>query len=285
MAAPPDSDHGGARDSGADDVPHVRIEQRGPIMVLTLDRPDTLNAFTGRMGRELSAAYEAADADDDVRVVVVTGAGRAFCAGADFSGGSSVFAAPGDRSGFRSDPFTFHAWDVRKPVIAAVNGAAVGLGLTMTLHCDIRIVAADAKLGIVQNRRGVLPDLRSHWTLPRLVGHARAAELLLTGRMFRGVDAERWGLAAEALPAEDVMPRALELAQEIATHTAPLSVGLSKRLLWMHQPDADEVDELERAIHLHLMGRPDAAEGVQAFLERRDPRWRGRLGTDWPEGF
>lgn len=270
---------------GTDGPPHVRVDQVGSVRVLTLDRPDALNAFTGRMGRELEAAYEAADADDEVRVVVLTGAGRAFCAGADFSGGASVFAAPGDRSAFRSDPFTFHAWDVRKPVIAAINGPAVGLGLTMALHCDLRIVAADAKLGIVQNRRGVLPDLRSHWTLPRLIGHARAAELLLTGRMFRGVDAERWGLATEAVDAAAVVPRALEIASEIATHTAPLSVGLSKRLLWMHQPDADEVDALERAIHLHLMGRPDAAEGVQAFLERRDPRWQGRVGTDWPDGF
>ena len=235
------------------------------------------------MGDELQDALRRCDADDDVRVVVLTGAGRAFCAGADLSAGGGAFAAPSDPSGFRSDPFEFHAWDVRKPVIAAVNGHAVGLGMTLALQCDIRLIAADAKCGIVQNRRGVVPDLRSHWTLPRLVGYGRATELLLTGKMFSGTEAADWGLASQALPAELVLPTAEALALEIATFTAPLSVGLSKRLLWQHGATGDEVDELERRIHLHLMGRPDAREGVQAFLDSRPPRWSGSVSDDWPD--
>ena len=260
----------------------LRVEVDGPVAILTLDRPDQLNAFSGAMGRSLTAALRAADADDAVRVVVLTGAGRAVCAGADFSGGSGVFGAP-TKDTFSSDPLDdFHPWDVRKPVIAAINGHAVGLGLTMTLQCDIRIVAADAKLGIVQTRRGILPDLHSHWTLPRIVGHARATELLLTGRMFRGHDALEWGLATEALPAEQVLPRALELAHEIASHTAPISVGASKRLLWMHAPPPERVNELERDIHLHLMGTADSREGVMAYMEKRDPQWSLTMSEDWP---
>ena len=260
----------------------LEVELDGPVAVLTLDRPERLNAFSGAMGRSLTAALRACDGDDAVRVVVLTGAGRAFCAGADFSGGSGVFGAP-TKETFSSDPLDdFHPWDVRKPVIAAINGPAVGLGLTMTLQCDIRIVAEDAKLGIVQTRRGILPDLHSHWTLPRLVGHARAAELLLTGRMFRGRDALGWGLATEALPAEEVLPRARALAHEIATHTAPISVGASKRLLWLSAPTPDRINELERDVHLHLMGTPDAREGVMAFMERRDPEWNLRVSEDWP---
>ncbi len=265
------------------DFEDLRVEIDGKVAVLTLDRPDALNAFSGAMGQSLTTALRAADADDDVRVVVLTGAGRAFCAGADFSGGSGVFGSP-TKETFSSDPLDdFHPWDVRKPVIAAVNGHAVGLGMTMTLQCDIRIVAAEAKLGIVQTRRGILPDLHAHWTLPRLVGHTRATELLLTGRMFRGTDAGEWGLATEVLPAEEVLPRAMALAHEMATHTAPISVGASKRLLWMSAPGPERINELERDIHLHLMGTADSREGVTAFMEKRDPEWSLTMAEDWPE--
>jgi enoyl-CoA hydratase/carnithine racemase len=264
-------------------VSDLRVERDGPVAVLTLDRPEQLNAFTGPMGEALEAAYRACDADDAVRAVVLTGAGRAFCAGADFSGGDRAFDAPDDGEGFRSDPFRFHAWDVRKPVLAALNGHAVGIGLTMALQCDLRYVAADAKLGVVQSRRGILPDLRSHWTLPRLVGYGRATEILLTGRLFSGVEAAAWGLASEALPADAVLDRALEVAHELAAHLAPLSVGLSKRLLWRSpEPDADEVDRLERELHLRLMGTPDAREGVAAWLEKRAPEWSASVSEDWP---
>jgi enoyl-CoA hydratase/carnithine racemase len=263
---------------------HVRVERDGPVGIVTLDRPDVLNAFSGIMGEGLERAYRDFDADETIRAVVLTGAGRAFCAGADFSGGSAVFGSQEGKDDFSADPFRFHAWDVRKPVIAAVNGHAVGIGLTMTLHCDLRFVAEDAKLGIVQNRRGVMPDLRSHWTLPRLVGHGRATELLLTGRMFTGADAARWGLATEAVPAPEVLPRALAVAHEIATHVAPVSVAVSKRLLWADPlPSGAEIERLETDLHRHLMGREDAREGVMAFMEKRSPSWTMTLTEDWPD--
>lgn len=261
----------------------VRVDRDGPVMVLTLDRPEALNTFTGQMGAELEAAYREADDDETVRAVVLTGAGRAFCAGADFSGGAEVFDAPEDDAGFSSDPFGFHAWDVRKPVLAAVNGHAVGIGLTLCLHCDLRYLARGAKFGVVQNRRGILPDLRSHWVLPRLVGHARATEILLTGRMFDADEAEGWGLANEALETDDVLDRALAVAHDLATNVAPVSAAASKRLLWRSPGlDSDQADDLESRLHVHLMGRPDAGEGVMAFLERRDPIWSATLADDWP---
>ena len=265
----------------------LRVERDGAVAVLTLDREEQLNTFTGSMGAELEAAYRACDEDDTIRAVVLTGAGRAFCAGADFSGGAEVFDAPTDAGDFRSDPFTVHAWNVRKPVIAAINGHAVGIGLTMALQCDLRFVLAEAKLGIVQNRRGINPDLRSHWTLPRLVGHGRATELLLTGRMFSGADAAAWGLALEALPsAAAVLDKAMEVAHDIATNTAPRSVAATKALLWRSPaPSSEEVDAWERAVHLALMGSPDTTEGVVAWMEKRDPVWQGVLADGWPRGL
>lgn len=260
----------------------ARIERDGPVLVVTLDRPDALNAFTGAMGSALEEAWRQADGDESVRVAVLTGAGRAFCAGADFSD-AGVFSSPEDADGFRSDPFDIHPWDVRKPVIAAVNGHAVGIGLTLALQCDLRYMADDAKYGVVQGRRGMVPDLRSHWALPRLIGFARATEILLTGRMFDGAEAEAWGVANEALAPGAVLDRALEVAHDVATNVAPVSAAAIKDLLWRSPtPDSAEVDRLERAWHLALMGGPDAAEGVQAFLDQRDPSWSGRLDGDGP---
>jgi enoyl-CoA hydratase/carnithine racemase len=262
---------------------HLRMEVDDRVAIITLHRPEVLNAFSTRMGLELEAAYRECDRRDDVRAVVLTGTGRAFCAGADLSRGGDTFGAQEPRE-FRSDPFSMHAWDVRKPVIAAINGHAVGLGLTLALQTDIRLVAEDAKCGIVQNRRGVLPDLRSHWTLTRAVGHARAAEILLTGRLFSGTELAAMGAASRALPAVDVLPAAVALAHEIAVNTAPVSVGASKRILWMDPPPSgEEIDRLEREVHLHLLGTPDAREGALAFLEKRDPEWSLTVNDDWPD--
>jgi enoyl-CoA hydratase/carnithine racemase len=261
---------------------HVRVEREGEVAVVTLDRPDRLNAFTGRMGGELGRAYAACDTDDGVRAVVVTGAGRAFCAGADLGGAGDTFAAPG--AGFNASPIQPAAWEVRKPVIAALNGHAVGIGLTIAMQCDIRVVAEDATLGFLHVRRGVLPDMQAHWTVPRAIGHARAAELLLTGRTFSGREAVDLGIASRALPASDVLPAALAMASEIAVHTAPLSVALSKRLLWS-DADRDEVGRLETEFHLYVMGAGDAREGALAFVERRAPQWQQRVPGDWPQGL
>ena len=254
----------------------VTVETSDRVGIITLNRPEQLNTFTGRMGAELGRAYAACDSDDDVRAVVVTGAGRAFCAGADLDPGGDTFAAPVSDD-FTASPVQPPAWDVRKPVIAAINGHAIGIGLTLAMQCDLRIVAEDAKLGFVHVRRGVLPDAHAHWTVPRTVGFALAAELLLTGRTFTGDEAAELGLVNRALPAEEVLPAALDVARDIAVHTAPVSVALSKRLLWASPTlDRDEIGRLETEYHRVVMGTPDAREGVLAWLERRDPRWTGK---------
>ena len=253
------------------------------VALITLDRPEKRNALTGAMIDALGAAYADCDADDAVRAVVLTGAGTAFCAGADLSPGSSPFGAVTDVDGFRSSPVRPRAWEVRKPVIAAINGAAIGIGLSIALQADIRLVAEDASLAVLQTRRGVVPDAQSHFTLPRLVGVARAAELLVAGRTITGATAADWGLANRALPAAEVLSTSMGWAADIAADVAPLSAALSKQILWAGlSATADEIDELERRAHLVLMGRPDAAEGGRAFAERRSPRFTSRVPTDWP---
>ena len=254
----------------------VIVETADGVATVTLNRPEQLNTFTGGMGEGLGRAYAACDADDAVRAVVVTGAGRAFCAGADMEPGGDTFAAP-TREEFSASPVNPPAWDVRKPVIAAVNGHAIGIGLTLAMQCDLRFAAEDAKLGFVHVRRGVLPDAHAHWTVPRAVGFARAADLFLTGRTFTGHEAAELGVANRALAADDVLPAALDVARDIAGHTAPMSVALSKRLLWASPAlDREEIGYFETEYHRLVMGTPDAREGVLAWLERRDPRWTGK---------
>ena len=280
-------------DPDAPDRPQVLVGVTDGVALLTLNRPERLNAFTGRMGDELGAAYRACDEDDAVRAVVVTGAGRGFCAGADLGGGGETFAAPGDHAAVRAAPRAFSsspvrpaAWEVRKPVIAAINGPALGIGLSLTMQCDLRFVAEDATLGFVHVRMGVLPDAHAHWTVPRAVGFAVAQDLLLTGRRFTGAEAAQLGLVHRALPADPVLPAALETAHDLALNTAPLSVAASKSLLWSTPAlDADECDRLETAWHEVLMGRADAREGPTAFLEKRDPHWTLSVTEDWPTGL
>ncbi len=254
----------------------VRFDLEDGVALVTLDRPEKRNAFSGQMARELAALYTRCDQDDAVRAVVVTGAPPAFCAGADLSGGGDTFRAP-DEATFSAAAVAVPAWRVRKPVIAAVNGHAIGVGLTLTLQCDIRIFAADATYGIVQVRRGVMGDAYVHWTLPRLVGTSVAADLLLTGRTFDGREAMELGLCSRALPQDEVLPMALELAGDIAVSTAPQAVALSKQLLWQSWGlSPQRVEQLETEYHHRLMAGPDAEEGVVAFLEQRRPVWRGR---------
>lgn len=227
------------------------------------------------MREELADAYTRCDADDAVRVIVLTGTPPAFCAGADLAAGEHTFDAPGE--GFSAAGLAVPAWELSKPVIAAVNGHAIGLGLTLALQCDVRFFAADAKYGVVQVRRGVVGDAYSHWVLPRLVGLANAAEVLLTGATFDGHRAVALGLGSRVLPNDEVLPAAQELARDIAVNTAPMSVAASKRLLWdSFDLDRAAVGERETAIHRALMGHDDAREGVRAHLERRAPRWTGR---------
>jgi enoyl-CoA hydratase/carnithine racemase len=265
------------------DYTDLRYEVCDGIARITLERPEKLNAFSGELGRSLGRAYRACDADDEVRAVVLTGAGRAFCAGADLGAGRGTFAGRERESSFSAAAVDPPAWLVRKPVIAAVNGSAVGLGLTLALQADLRVMAREGRYGVVQVRRGVMPDAYSHWTLPRLVGTERAAEILLTGRMFGGDEAERYGLACRVVPAEQVLETALELAREIARNTAPVSVAVSKRLLWESTGLSwMEVGRRETALHVHLMSRADAVEGPVAYLERRTPQWKLRVSRDCP---
>jgi enoyl-CoA hydratase/carnithine racemase len=265
-------------------VRQVVVEVDEGVAILTLNRPEQLNAYTAQMGTLLSQAYRDCDDNDDVRAIVLTGAGRAFCAGADFSGGASPFDAPPDDDAFTASPIDPAAFELRKPVIAAVNGHAIGIGLTIALQADIRIVADDAKYGVVQVRRGVIPDCMSHWTLAHLTNLGVAAEILLTGRTFDGSEAVAFGIANRSLPTGDVLDHAVQIARDIATNVAPMSAALSKRLLWdsvINGYTPRQVASLETQLHHRVMGSDDAREGVAAFMDRRSPRFNSRLSTDW----
>jgi enoyl-CoA hydratase/carnithine racemase len=256
----------------------VLYDVAGGVATVTLNRPDRLNAWNALVGMELGDAMATADLDDDVRAVVVTGAGRAFCAGADLSGG-------GFGGGEAPDLRQVWPWQVRKPVIAAVNGHAVGVGITYAMQCDVRYVAEDAKLAFAFVRRGALPELASHAIVPRVAGFSVAAAPMLSGRTFLGTEAAALGLASRALPADEVLPAAMALAHEIAENTAPVSVALTKQLLW------ESIDRsipatlaVEDALFTDVTRLPDAKEGIAAFVEKRAPRWTGRPTTDVPEG-
>jgi len=245
------------------------------VATITLNRPERRNAVGDGMREELADAYRTCDRDDGVRAIVLTGAPPAFCAGADLAAGEDTFATPG--SGFSAAGIDVPAFTLSKPVIAAVNGHAIGLGLTLALQCDMRLFAADARYGIVQVRRGVVGDAYSHWVLPRLVGIANAAEILLTGATFDGHRAVELGLGSRVFDADHVLPAAMEVAHDIAENTAPMSVAASKRLLWDSLDlDRAAVGRRETEIHVAVMGHDDAREGVRAHLEHRAPQWTGR---------
>jgi len=278
---PPDI---GPSDIGA--LTDVTFSVDSGVAVATLARPERRNAFTGGMGDSLGRVYAHCDQDDGVRVLVVTGAGDAFCAGADLTPAGETFSSPAGRDGaaraFTSSPVRPPAWEVRKPVIAAMNGHAIGIGMSLAMQCDLRLMATGAKYGFVHVRRGVIPDAHSHWTVPRAVGFTRALDLLMTGRHFTAEEAVEMGLASRALPAVDVLPAALDVAHDIARNAAPLSVAISKQLLWHDPPlTAGEADRLETAMHEVVMGTADAKEGVLAFLERRAPVWTLSPTEDW----
>jgi enoyl-CoA hydratase/carnithine racemase len=252
------------------------------VALLTLNRAERRNAYTAEMGTLLNRAYRQCDDDDAVRAIVLTGAGDAFCAGADFSSATSPFDAP--PAEFTASPTDPAAFELRTPVIAAVNGHAIGIGLTIALQADIRIMASDAKYAVAQVRRGVIPDCMAHWTLPRLAGVAVAADILLTGRTFDGTEAAAMGIATRALPGPEVLDHAMAIARDIAVNVAPMSAALSKRLLWDTQIKGytpRQVADLETQLHHRVMGGADAREGVDAFLQRRAPRWSTSVSKDW----
>jgi len=262
----------------------IRVEVSGAVATITLHRPDRMNAYTARMGTELFGAMHELDIDDAVRAIVVTGAGKAFCAGADLAGGGDTFAGDRTWDEAREAEQRVQPWNMRTPVIAAINGAAVGIGATMPLLWDLRLMSDRARIGFVFTRRGILPEHHSTWILPRLVGMHRALELLLLGRILGAVDARAAGLVHEVVPHERLLERARELGEEIARDTAPVSVAIVKRLLW-RQINCDDplaAKTLEDELFTWIGKQPDAAEGVHSFLEKRAPRWTMRPSRDLP---
>jgi enoyl-CoA hydratase/carnithine racemase len=271
----------------------IRYEVADGVLTITLDRPDRLNAFTATMGRELIEAFDLADADDGVRAVVVTGEGRAFCAGADLGGGGDTFdwrdlaegegAVPRDTGG----QVSLRIFQSVKPVIAAINGPAVGVGITMTLPMDVRIAAAGTKIGFVFTRRGIVPEACSSWFLPRLVGISQALEWVETGRVFSSEEALAGGLVRSLHPAGSVLEQAQALAREIADNAAPVSVALARQLLWT-MLGASHPMEAHRADSRAMFARgqsDDAREGVTSFLEKRPAQFTDRVSDGLPEVF
>ncbi|MBX9606444.1 MAG: crotonase/enoyl-CoA hydratase family protein [Gammaproteobacteria bacterium] len=261
------------------------------VLTLTLNRPDKLNAFTHTMLRELIDAFDRADADDDVRVVIVTGAGRGFCAGADLSAGAGSFdhAAEREAASHRDGGglLTLRIYESRKPVIAAINGAAVGVGATMTLPMDIRLASSDARFGFVFARRGIVPEACSSWFLPRVVGISQALEWAYSGRVFPAQEALAGRLVKEVLAPEDLLPRARAIAAEIVSQTSAISVTLIRHMMWRmlsadHPMDAHRIDS--RGVYA-LGQTADAKEGVSSFLEKRAPKFPGKVSRDLPDFF
>lgn len=260
----------------------VRFDVQDGIALLTLDRPDAMNVLTPGMMNEIGRLYAHCDRDDAVKVVLLTNSGGVFCAGADLSSGD-VFATETGED-FSSCPLPVQAWDVRKPVIAACAGHAIGIGLSMALQCDLRVFALESRYGIVQNRRGVVADFAVEYLLPRLVGFERAFELIVGGARIDGAQALDWRLAGRAVPQARVLETALELAAGMARNCAPLVMGIHKRLLWrgLDLPREAFVDLETRALR-HSMRNPDALEGGMAWVEKREPRWVSSVTQDWPD--
>jgi enoyl-CoA hydratase/carnithine racemase len=274
------------------DFQEIRYEVADQVLTITLDRPERLNAWTPTMAAELIRAFDAADADDGVRAIVVTGAGRGFCAGADLARGGTTFdwrerqsgdEAPRDNGG----QFTLRVFESVKPVIAAINGPAVGVGITMTLPMDIRLAADDARMGFVFTRRGIVPEACSSWFLPRIVGISQAMEWAASGRVFPAQEALGAGLVRSLHPAAELLEAARALAAEIAEHTAPVSVALTRRMLWT-MLGADHPMAAHRADSRAMFVRgqsADANEGVSAFLEKRPARFPDRVSDGLPDLF
>jgi enoyl-CoA hydratase/carnithine racemase len=279
------------------DYTQILYDVADGIATITLHRPDKMNAFTGTMMTEMIDAFDRIDADDNVRAVIVTGHGdRAFCAGADLTpeGGGQVFANRGEVESLSDERvrdggglLTLRIFECKKPVIAAVNGAAVGVGVTMQLPMDIRLASDTARFGFVFARRGIVPEAASSWFLPRLVGPQQALEWCYTGRVFDAQEALRGGLIRSVHPAGELLAEARKLAREIADNTAPVSIALTRHMLWRnsaqpHPMEAHKVDS--RAIYRRSRSG-DAKEGIASFLEKRAPQYPDKVSTDMPGFF
>jgi enoyl-CoA hydratase/carnithine racemase len=276
------------------DFQDITLDVSEGIATITLNRADKMNAFTGRMMHELISAFDVTDASDDVKAVIVTGAGRAFCAGADLSTGGDTFAKGGSdvktAQGIPRDGgglVSLRIFNSLKPVLGAINGAAVGVGVTMTLPMDIRLASDSAKFGFVFAKRGIVPEACSSYFLPRLVGIQQATEWVYTGRLFGADDAQAAGLIRSVHAPDDLLPAARALAQEIAANTAPVSIALSRQMLWRmlgasHPMDAHRVDS--RGIKERGKSA-DSKEGVVSFLEKRSAHYPDRVSDGLPNIF
>jgi enoyl-CoA hydratase/carnithine racemase len=278
------------------------IEDR--ILTITLNRPEKLNAFNAAMQKELIDAFDQADRDDNVRAIIVTGAGRGFCAGADLSSGADTFDRDARRGPARrlangdvdySDPnvrdgggqVTLRIFKCLKPVIGAINGAAVGIGVTMQLAMDIRIASESARFGFVFSQRGIVPEAASSWFLPRIVGIAQALEWCYTGRVFPAQEALAGRLVSKVVAPDDLLPTARALAREIADKTAPVSVALIRQMMWrmMGADDPMEAHKIDSR-GIYARGRSDdVKEGVVSFLEKRPAKFTNKVSADLPDYF
>ncbi|MGE0828233.1 MAG: crotonase/enoyl-CoA hydratase family protein [Hyphomonadaceae bacterium] len=284
----------------------ILYDVKDGVATITLNRPEKMNAMNWKQVHDMVDALDRVDADDDVRVVVITGAGRAFCAGADLSAGAAAFdydaKAAGANSPVRPDGsidydhesvrdgggvLTLRLFECKKPIIAAVNGAAVGAGATMQLAMDFRLASENAKFGFVFARRGIVPESASAWFLPRIVGIAQALEWCCTGRIFPASEALAGGLVRSVHAPEDLLPAAYALAREIADNTAPVSIALTRQMLWRglgwdHPMEAHRIDSWA----VYARGRTaDAKEGVTSFLEKRTPQYPDKVSTGLPDFY
>lgn len=259
----------------------IETDERGGVATVTLHRPDRMNAWTRRMEAELRHAITGFEVRDDIGAIIVTGAGRAFCAGADLDEDQTSDATLAELFPPATDR-TY--WEMRTPTIAAINGAAAGVGMTLPMMLDIRIAAEDAKLGFVFTRRGLTPEFGASWVLPRLIGTANAMELLLTGRIFDGREAVRRGLANESVPAERVLDRAREIAEDIVRNVSPAAAAVTKSLVYRGVATASLTAhaELEQKVYDWALGGPDFREGIASFMEKRLPQWHLGKNTAFP---
>ena len=279
----------------------ILYEIKDKVLTITLNRPERLNAFTGQMMDDLIEAFDKAGKDDEIRVIIVTGAGRGFCAGADLGAGANTFNREvrnnrGETEGIKDNPewmrdgggrTTLAIFDCPKPIIAAFNGPAVGVGVTMTLPMDIRIASEEARFGFVFARRGLVPEAASSWFLPRIVGISKALEWTFSGKVFSAEEAKDGGLIRSVHPANKLMDEAYKLAQEIIDNTSPVSVALTRQMLWKmlgadHPMEAHKVDS---QLIYELGKAEDAKEGVKSFLEKRSPKFPSKVSKDMPKFF
>lgn len=264
------------------------------ILTVTLNRPEKLNAHTPQMRHELFHAYDRADGDDDIRAVIVTGAGRGFCSGADLALGADTFnrnrpPQEGDSAGGGGEQVghTRRLFNMKKPVIGAINGPSVGIGLTMTLAMDYRLASETARFGFVFTRLGIAPEESSSWLLPRLVGVNQALDWLLSGKIFDAEEALKGGLIRSVHPEEELLAAAREIARHIAENTSPISVALTRQLVWrmLMTDDPMEADKIEGLAVAFTGGSMDAQEGITSMLEKRSPNFQSKVSTDMPDFY